>query len=170
MMKRRIIAVDPDVQMSGVGVVEIIDKERVFLTCKKSFADLCDFVRQERSKALEGKYRLEVIVEAGWLCKKSNYHGIQGRRSDRIAKNVGSNHQVGKLLIETFSHDGVEADAVHPLKKCWKGPDGKITHDELASMLSASGFTGKLGKCNQDVRDALLLALEYSGIPLRISL
>lgn len=176
MMKRKIIAIDPDVDLSGVGVVQIIDKERVFLTCKKSFADLLDFVHGEYIVASEGKYRLEVIVEAGWLCKKSNYHKLnQGlpiakrqKIAENIAKKVGSNHQVGKLLVSMLKRDGIEADIVHPLKKTWKGPDGKITQGEMESLLKSSGFTEKLCRCNQDERDALLLALVYSGIPLRM--
>ena len=88
-MKRKIIAIDPDVDLSGVGVVQTIDKERVYLTCKKSFADLLDFVRGENIAASEGKYELKVIIEGGWLHSKSNFHGYQGATAEKIAKNTG---------------------------------------------------------------------------------
>lgn len=50
------------------------------------------------------------------------------------------------------------------LRKGWKGKDGKITHDELAS------FTGLMGRTNQDVRDAALLAWAFAGLPIRVKL
>lgn len=167
-MKRKIIAIDPDVDLSGVGVVQTIDKERVYLTCKKSFADLLDFVRGENIAASEGKYELKVIIEGGWLHSKSNFHGYQGATAEKIAKNTGSNHQTGRLIVQMLEHYGVRVEVVWPLKKTWKGPNGKITQGEMESLLKNSGFTEKLRRCNQDERDALLLALVYSGIPLRM--
>lgn len=167
-MKRKIIAIDPDVDLSGVGVVQTIDKERVYLTCKKSFADLLDFVRGENIAASEGKYELKVIIEGGWLHSKSNFHGYQGATAEKIAKNTGSNHQTGRLIVQMLEHYGVRVEVVWPLKKTWKGPNGKITQGEMESLLKSSGFTEKLRRCNQDERDALLLALVYSGIPLRM--
>lgn len=167
-MKRKIIAIDPDVDLSGIGVVQTIDKERVYLTCKKSFADLLDFVRGENIAASEGKYELKVIIEGGWLHSKSNFHGYQGATAEKIAKNTGSNHQTGRLIVQMLEHYGVRVEVVWPLKKTWKGPNGKITQGEMESLLKSSGFTEKLRRCNQDERDALLLALVYSGIPLRM--
>lgn len=167
-MKRKIIAIDPDVDLSGVGVVQTIDKERVYLTCKKSFADLLDFVRGENIAASEGKYELKVIIEGGWLHSKSNFHGYQGATAEKIAKNTGSNHQTGRLIVQMLEHYGVRVEVVWPLNKTWKGPNRKITQGEMESLLKSSGFTEKLRRCNQDERDALLLALVYSGIPLRM--
>lgn len=167
-MKRKIIAIDPDVDLSGVGVVQTIDKERVFLASKKSFADLLDFVRGEANAASEGKYELKVIIEGGWLHSKSNFHGYQGATAEKIAKNTGSNHQTGRLIVQMLEHYGVRVEVVWPLNKTWKGPNGKITQGEMESLLKSSGFTEKLCRCNQDERDALLLALVYSGIPLRM--
>jgi hypothetical protein len=53
-------------------------------------------------------------------------------------------------------------EEVKPLKKCWKGRDGKITHEELAR------FTGLMGHTNQDGRDAALLAWVRAGLPIRL--
>jgi hypothetical protein len=49
-----------------------------------------------------------------------------------------------------------------PLKKNWKGKDGKITHKELAL------FTGLTGRTNQEARDAGLIAWIFAGLPIRI--
>ena len=104
-----------------------------------------------------------VVVEAGWLNKVSNYHTAAGRRGQRIAKNVGANHQVGKMIVEMAKHYGIEVVEQAPLRKCWKGKNGKITHEELAS------FTGLMGKTNQDARDAALLAWIYANLPIRLN-
>ena len=62
---------------------------------------------------------------------------------------------------------GIEHEVIHPLKKCWKGRDGKITLAELNSLLRGMGIK-EMGRCNQDVRDAVLIALTYSGLPMRM--
>ena len=129
---------------------------------------MLDFVRGENIAASEGKYELKVIIEGGWLHSKSNFHGYQGATAEKIAKNTGSNHQTGRLIVQMLEHYGIRVEVVWPLKKTWKGPNGKITQGEMESLLKSSGFTEKLRRCNQDERDALLLALVYSGIPLRM--
>ena len=86
----------------------------------------------------------KVIVEGGWLVSKSNYHYARGRGGERI-------------------------EVIHPLKKCWKGRDGKITLAELNSLLRGMGIK-EMGRCNQDVRDAVLIALTCSGLPMRMSM
>ena len=64
-------------------------------------------------------------------------------------------------LNDMCEHYGIEVMAHAPLRKCWQGKDGKITHEELAY------FTGITGRTNQDERDAGLLAWNYAGMPIR---
>ena len=98
---------------------------------------------------------------------KSNYHYARGRGGERIAKNVGANHETGRKIVEMLVHWGIEHEVIHPLKKCWKGRDGKITLAELNSLLRGMGIR-EMGRCNQDVRDAVLIALTCSGLPMRM--
>ena len=47
-----------------------------------------------------------------------------------------------------------------PLRKCWKGPDRKITHEELLKELQIYKVQHKLkGRSNQEVRDSVLISL-----------
>ena len=93
---------------------------------------------------------------------KSCFHAAQGKQAEKIAKDVGANHETGRKIIEMCEHYGIEVMPHAPLVKCWKGKDRKITHEELAS------FTGIMGRTNQDARDAGLLAWTFAGLPIRI--
>ena len=69
-----------------------------------------------------------VVVEAGWLNEKSNFHGKQGKRAERIAKNVGSNHQTGRHICEMARHYGLEVKEQKPFNKGWKGGGQRKDH------------------------------------------
>jgi hypothetical protein len=159
-----IIAIDPDCAKSGVAFLKV--KEKKLEASNLSFPQLLDylkFVHQERQRLNE---TVIVIVEAGWLNTKSNFGGYNryGAQSvgERIAKNVGANQQTGKLIIESCKHYNIPVEEVRPLKKFWKGPGGKITQKELAS------FTGIDRRMNQDLRDSVLLAWHYAGLPIKM--
>jgi hypothetical protein len=109
-----------------------------------------------------GKEPFVVVVEAGWLNTISNYHTAAGRRGQRIAKNVGANHQVGKIIVQMCKSYGIEVVEQRPLKKMWHGKDGKITREELAA------FTGLKEQNNQEERDAALIAWIYAGLPIKM--
>ena len=153
-----IIGIDPDVTESGIATLEIATKNLVVNTM--NFPRLIDFL-QFISKE-KGKESICVVVEAGWLNTISNYHTAAGRRGQRIAKNVGANHQVGKLIIEMCKNYGIPVETMKPLKKMWRGKDGKITQEEIAS------FTGITGRNNQEERDAALIAWAHAGLPIKI--
>jgi hypothetical protein len=59
-------------------------------------------------------------------------------------------------------HFGLHYELIKPLRKCWHGEYGKITHEELAY------FTGITGRTNQEGRDAALLAWIYAGFPVKV--
>ena len=156
-----IIAIDPDVKASGVAVLDI--PKRTVEASAMPFPELLDMLRDVSQWTSPCK----VIVEGGWLVSKSNYHYARGKGGERIAKNVGANHETGRKIVEMLAYWGIEHEVIHPLKKCWKGRDGKITLAELNSLLRGMGIK-EMGRCNQDVRDAVLIALTCSGLPMRM--
>lgn len=155
-----IIAIDPDKEKSGVAYLR--PSTRQLEVTNLSFPMLLDYLRHARDKRDESKESLIVVVEAGWMNAKSCFHAAQGKQADKIAKDVGANHETGRKIIEMCEHYGIEVLPHIPLVKCWKGKDRKITHEELAL------FTGIKGRTNQDGRDAALLAWTFAGLPIRI--
>lgn len=158
-----IIAIDPDTEKSGVATLDL-DGMKVHAEAMP-FPVLLDEL--SNTQCLSRGKNFKVIVEGGWLVSKSNYHYAKGKGGERIAKNVGANHETGRKIVEMLAHWGIEHEVIHPLKKCWKGRDGKITLAELNSLLRGMGIK-EMGRCNQDVRDALLIALTCSGLPMRM--
>ena len=155
-----IIAIDPDTEKSGVAVLEPATRhiEAMSLT----FPQLLDFLRERDIRAKAGGSSLAVIVEAGWIVHKSNWHGADGHRAERIAKNVGANHETGRKIVEMCRHWGIHVEEQRPLQKMWRGKGGKITAAELKAI------TGLTSRTNQDERDAALLAWVWAGLPVRI--
>lgn len=130
------IGIDPDCDKSGMAAWDTKKKELIWFKVMK-FWDIYDiFIR-------EGQY-LSVIVEAGWLSPKSNWHNErQGARlASRIGKNVGANHQVGKLIAEMCDYLKIPYQLVMP--------QGKIDAKNFERI------TG-IKKSNQDLRDAVML-------------
>ena len=155
-----IIAIDPDKEKSGVAFLK--PKTRQLEVSNLTFPILLDYLQHAKKVQGETMESLIVVVEAGWIVKKSNFHEAQGHRAEKIAKDVGANHETGRKIIEMCKHYGIEVVQHPPLVKCWKGKDRKITHEELVS------FTGLMGRTNQDARDAALLAWTFANLPIRI--
>lgn len=156
-----VIGIDPDVDLNGVAI--LFPDTRSLETHKLPFAELTERLIEVDALCVKENKSLLVIVEAGWLNHKSGFHQSQGKGAERIAKNVGANHQVGKLIAEVCRHNGIEVLEQAPLRKCWRGRDGKITHAEL------SAFTKISGRTNQEERDAALIAWNYAHLPIKIN-
>ena len=155
------IGIDPDNQESGVGIV--YKDTRQVQAYKMDFPRLISFLRL----ANESTERIDVIIEGGWL-NKSNWHVLgrfmSTRKAAAIGRSAGMNHQTGILIQQMCESIGIHPTVVKPLKKCWKGKDGKITQDE------AKYFMGNdIPRMNQDQRDALLLAWVYAGLPVKVA-
>lgn len=164
MKEEIIIGVDPDLSKSGVAFLNTSTREIVLQTL--SFPDLVQYAIKQQYHCNTFDKKLIVIVEAGWL-NESNWHVKRGDSARLIAakgKSVGMNQATGKLIVEMLSHNGIDVREVRPLKKCWKGPDGKITHDELAYFVP-----GLPKRTNQEQRDSLLLGWSYAGLPIRVA-
>ena len=69
------------------------------------------------------------------------------------------------MIVQHCKVMGIDVIEQRPLKKCWKGPDGKITHDELAYFIP-----GLPQKTNSEERDALLLMWNEANLPMKIKL
>ena len=50
----------------------------------------------------------------------------------------------------------------YPLRKIWKGKDGKITDEEIKAFMPI------IERTNQEERDAALLAWNEAGFPMKI--
>ena len=164
-----VIGIDPDVDKSGVAFLMV--ENRIIEVFNLTFADLLDYLRETRDfLTREGRYFV-VVVEAGWL-NKAHWHvgkGGSAARSAAIGNHTGRNHEVGRKIVEMCRHYGIEVVEQPPLRKMWKGRDGKITNEELQRLAIITDKTNHItNKTNQEVRDAALLAWEYAGLPIRI--
>lgn len=157
-----IIGIDPDVEKNGVCYLETSTKKIQISTL--TFPKLLDYMQSVKKQHEETDQSVVFIVEAGYL-NKSNWH-VKGVDNKRIAtakgNSTGRNHEVARKIIEMAKHYGLDVIETRPLKKCWKGPNGKITHEELAF------FTGITGRTNSEGRDSALLAWNFAGFPIKI--
>lgn len=157
-----VVGIDPDTEKSGVAVVE---KETRKLECAAlTFAQTLDYLHWLSEKSLMQLGTVKVYIEAGWL-NRSNWHlRKEDTKSAVAAKGVsqGRNEQVSRLLGEMCSHYGLVYEFIKPFEKRWQGPNRKITHEELAA------FTGIMGRTNQEMRDAALIAWLKAGLSIRI--
>jgi hypothetical protein len=158
------IGIDPDAEKSGVGVVKRATRE---VDVKQlAFASLVAYIRLQQHRAeVQGK-TIMVIVEGGWLIH-GNWHipfRCSTAKAAAIGRSVGMNHQTGLLLVEILKAEGIPVQVQRPLRKMWQGADGKITSAELAEITGKE----KLPRCNQEGRDALLIAWVASGLPVRV--
>lgn len=132
-----IVGIDPDLEKSGVAVKWVDALSLNNLT----FVELKDLI--ERDKPIIKK----VVVEAGWLNEKANFHNRPNQSKaagERIAKNVGENHAVGKLIVQLVESMGIPVQQLKPTR----------------SKLSSKDFnriTGWSKPSNQEQRDAAML-------------
>lgn len=152
-----IIGIDPDVKKSGVAVVSRERKDvEVF---SRSFPELLEYLKMAATHT-----NVVVVVEASWKISH-NWHAHRGdsmRVSAAKGVDQGRCAEVGKKISECARYYGLEVVEKLPLKKIWKGKDGKITHEEISAFMAI----GK--RSNQEERDAALLAWDYAGLPIRI--
>lgn len=157
-----IIAIDPDVEKSGVAMLNPTTK---FLHAETMpFPKLIDWLL--RLKSQDPFAKRVVLVEASWNIQ-SNWH-LQRWNNNHIAArkgyDVGRNHETGRKIVECAKAFGFEVVEQIPLRKCWKGKDGKITQEEIEYFIP-----NMPKKANQDVRDAVLIAWNFANLPIRVN-
>ena len=134
-MTKLIIGIDPDLIKSGVAVLG----QSSFRVCNMTFFELTQFFDVNKTEIKK------VVIEAGWLNKKSNFRGGHSKPvSEQIARKVGENHATGKLIAEIAKENGLEVVLVKPTRK-------KKDAEEFKRI------TGWLGRTNSEQRDAGML-------------
>ena len=164
-----IIAIDPDTNKNGVAVLNM--RTRIIELHSLNFIELSAFLKS-CSTTLEGG--IIVLVEAGWLIKH-HWHlksGDNARVAAAKGNSAGRNHEVGRKIAEMARYCNLTTIEQLPLSKTfrvgrkryniWKGPAGKITHEEFCEI------TGYAGRTNQETRDAGLIAWQMAGFPIII--
>lgn len=157
-----IIAIDPDVDKSGVAV--LWKDSRKMGVGLYSLPELVDFLRGFKGEDFV------VVVEASYL-SQANWHlswDDSQRRAAAKGRQVGRNHEIGRQIVEFCKHLDLPYEEKYPLQKCWAGKDGKITTKELTMLTTGMKIGFPSSRLNQEERDAALLALDRSGLPLII--
>lgn len=139
------VGIDPDTKKSGYA--EYCTKQGKLVTVNSySFFEIFDILECSR----------EIIklvrIEAGWINAKANFHGKYGQSKqagERIAKNVGSNHETGRKLAEMCEYLNIPYELVKPLGT--KAIDAPLFKK----------ITGWTETTNQDNRDAAMLVFKY---------
>jgi hypothetical protein len=125
----------------------------------RSFPELLEYLKMAATHT-----DVVVVVEASWKISY-NWHTHRGDSKGTVARkgnDAGRCHEVGRKIVECARYYGLEVVEKLPLKKIWRGRDGKITHEEISAFMPI----GK--RSNQEERDAALLAWDYAGLPIRI--
>lgn len=158
-----IIGIDPDVDKSGVAVLST-NLRKVYVDAK-CFPDLLESLQSD-VRLYNATFRnYVVVVEASWMIRGNWHLTERGRKQYAAATGykVGCNHQVGKLIVEMCKHYEIPVVEHIPLRKCWSGKDGKITHEELIQFCPVDKT-----RTNQEMRDAALLAWSFADYPIRL--
>jgi len=159
-----ILAIDPDVEKSGFALLDC--KSQTFVKLEAlTFTESIRFFNELSGD--ENLRPLRIVIEdtdisVNWHYKKTDKPGIIAA----IGRSVGLCHATYRHLMEYAESVGFGTilKAKKPLKKMWRGPDGKISHNELKVFVK-----GLPSKTNQESRDAALLAWDEAGFPIRIS-
>ena len=165
-----VIGIDPDIDKNGVACISKSRRE-LDVACL-SFPETLEWVKEKYAE-WEGVFKetapnsFMVYVEAGWL-NKGNWHVTESHNGHfspsawaaAVGKSDGECSAVSKKLIECFEYYNIPVTPIKPLRKCWKGKDRKITHEELLKELEIYKVQHNLkGRSNQEVRDACLISL-----------
>lgn len=157
-----IIGIDPDTDKSGIAQVRVAGREVELFSA--SFPEMLDYLQRMRQKELTEGIKVMVVVEASWRIS-TNWHTKRGE-SVRVSASKGIDQgrcaEVGRKIVECARYYGLEVVEQLPLKKIWKGREGKITDEEIKAFIPIKGRT------NQETRDAALLAWNEAGFPIRI--
>lgn len=136
-----ILGIDPDINKSGYSCWDS-NKKKLDRITNLSFWDIIEDLNSYRCP-------IHVVIEAGWLINKSNFHKSQGQfQREKIAKNVGQNHQIGILIAEYCKRNSISYELVKP--------KGKLKKEAFKHLTKWDERT------NQDSRDAAMLVFGWN--------
>ena len=164
-----IIACDPDITRSGVAFLNVSER-RFEMVQAMTFPELLAYI--DKLAALVGELRPLLVIEdsdssTNWHLNKVKASGLSLDRKLRTAAAIGRSagmcHAVIRLLNEYAQARGVDVRMQKPLRKTWRGANGKISQVEAVQFLN-----GLPSRCNQECRDAALLAWCAANLPIRL--
>lgn len=162
MNKGFILGIDPDVSKSGIALLDC-EARRFRIVEAYDFADLLRTFGMLMED--NGLRPLKVVIEDSWSTTH-NWHmyGMSLAKAAALGRSVGLCHATGMHINTAAKVYGLDTLLMTPLKKMWKGRDGKITQEEIAAFIPEWPR-----RANQEERDAALLAWNYAGFPIRIA-
>ncbi len=164
-----VVGIDPDISKSGVALLNV-NERRFERVQAMTFPELLAYI--DKLAALVGEFRPLLVIEdsdssTNWHLNKVKASGLSLDRKLRIAAAIGRSagmcHAVIRLLNEYAQARDVDVCMKKPLRKTWRGADGKITHLECAQFMN-----GLPKRTSQETRDACLLCWVVAGLPIRL--
>ena len=162
-MKRNgfVVSIDPDVEKSGFALLDCEAREFTRVEAL-AFPDVVDKFAELAAMKADGK-DVVVVIEDSDLSVNWHYNSRDSKAVCAAkGRSVGMCHATARHLKECAEAYGLEVVPMKPLRKCWKGRDGKITHDEAAYFMR-----GLPKQTNQEMRDSCLLCYAYADFPIR---
>lgn len=170
-----LVGIDPDTKASGWAVIDLSDRTVHIETLP--FMDILSLLTEWRREVddhyLDEAYSYRFVVEDIWKVAH-NWHVSPRDNRLTISKkgyHIGRCSMVGQLIYEAIGVHFFPRIAQPPLRKVWRGADGKITHPELLELCEKHDLIlppSKLKQTNQEERDALLLALHHIATPIKL--
>lgn len=168
---RFFVGIDPDVEKSGLAIV---DKQARCVTYAGAltFPEVITHLHMIAQEHAQEPFSVLVVIEdsdtsTNWHTNKlmTNGQPLKNKLSTAaaIGRSAGMCHATARHLHEYAESCGLRVRMQKPLKKCWKGKDGKITQVEAAQFMP-----GLPKRCNQEVRDAALISWCVAELPIRL--
>lgn len=170
-----LVGIDPDTKASGWAVIDLSNRtvHLETLPFMDILALLTEWRREVDDHYLDESYSYRFVVEDIWTVAH-NWHVSARDNRQTISKkgyHIGRCSMVGQLIYEAIGAHFFPRIAQPPLRKVWRGADGKITHPELLELCEKHDLIlppSKLKQTNQEERDALLLALHHIATPIKL--
>lgn len=170
-----LVGIDPDTKASGWAVIDLSDRtvHLETLPFMDILALLTEWRREMDEHYLDEAYSYRFVVEDIWKVAH-NWHVSPRDNRLTISKkgyHIGRCSMVGQLIYEALGTHFFPRIAQPPLRKVWRGTDGKISHSELLELCEKHDLIlppSKKKQTNQEERDALLLALHNISTPIKL--
>lgn len=167
MKPRYVVGIDPDIDKSGFALLDV--QQRTFTMVQA--LTISEAIKTLDALAASDTPPLVVIEDSdssvNWHVNKIMTTGQPLKNklhtAAAIGRSAGLCHAIIRVLREYAESVGLKVRMQKPLRKCWRGKDGKITQIEAAQFM-----TGLPKRCNQECRDSALIAWCVAELPIRI--